>query len=181
MTLEGSVFRSNDGGATWAQQNVTIPAGENSVSFADTLHGIIVSGDGPAFITDDGGSTWTPMKIPSTYNPTLANSVGYSEVTYAGKNSAIAVGQHGTIIKMVNNCSQVLAPSSPSNGASHQLLTQIKPGQFSVALQWNFPAYVDIISRRVQAGTDSSFTTGLVLDTNLVSGMYAPEPMQSRY
>ncbi len=176
VTMEGNVFRSNDGGATWAQQNVTMPTGENNVSFADSLHGVIVSSDGPAFITGDGGSTWTPMKTPSTYIPTLANYVGYSEVTYAGNNSAIAVGQHGTIIKMVDNCSQVLAPSSPLSGASHQLLTQLKPGQFSVALRWDFPAFVDIISRRVQAGTDSSFNSGLVLDTNLVSGMYAPGP-----
>ncbi|HMD13598.1 MAG TPA: SdrD B-like domain-containing protein, partial [Bacteroidota bacterium] len=116
------------------------------------------------------------MKTPSTYIPALVNSIGYSEVSYAGNNSAIAVGQHGTIIKMVNNCSQVLAPNSPPNGDSHQLLTQINPGQFSVALQWDYPAYIDIISRRVQAGTDSSFNTGLVLDTNLVSGMYAPGP-----
>ena len=106
------------------------------------------------------------MKNPNTYNP-FYSTLWYFAVTCVGSNSFCAVGQFGTIIKMVDSCSHNLGPSSPPNGASHQLLSQISPGQFSVPLQWDYPAYTTIAAIRVQAGTDSSFGSGLMLDSML--------------
>ena len=55
-----NLFRSQDGGVTWSEVPV-IPSAVpvTSISFADTMHGTVVTPDG-TWTTSDGGVTWTP-------------------------------------------------------------------------------------------------------------------------
>jgi len=98
------VFRSGDGGATWAVSESTIPAragsgGVFSVAFADSLHGVVVGGDyerpdsarGTAAFTVDGGVTWQPSAgFPRGYRSGVAMQRLGAELI------AIAVGTTGS-------------------------------------------------------------------------------------
>ena len=168
------ILRSGDGGKTWSQEQFQYSGYVNFVSFVNSLRGVMISQDRESFLTNDGGLNWTEMKKPNTYNP-VYSFLWYSAVTCVGSNSFCAVGEFGTIITMVNDCSREFVPISPPDGASHQLLSQISPGQFSVSLQWDYPAYVAIAAFRVEAGTDSVFGAGLIRDTTVVQGF----PMRS--
>ena len=65
------VFRTTDGGRTWAVSSTPLAAGPTSgiysIAFRDALHGIVVGGDyskedlalNNAAVTSDGGVTWT--------------------------------------------------------------------------------------------------------------------------
>jgi photosystem II stability/assembly factor-like uncharacterized protein len=54
-----NLFRSQDGGVTWAPVAV-IPPGVpvTSISFSDAMHGAVVTWQG-TWKTSDGGVTWT--------------------------------------------------------------------------------------------------------------------------
>lgn len=98
------VFRSTDGGRTWAVSATPVPSGSQSggifsVAFSDAKHGVVVGGDykkeGEArdntAMTDDGGRTWRRAKgpLPGGYR---------SAVAYTAKSSRalVAVGPSGT-------------------------------------------------------------------------------------
>jgi photosystem II stability/assembly factor-like uncharacterized protein len=55
-----NLFRSQDGGVTWAEVDV-IPPGVpvTSISFSDAMNGTVVTPEG-TWTTSDGGVTWTP-------------------------------------------------------------------------------------------------------------------------
>jgi hypothetical protein len=55
-----NLFRSQDGGVTWAEVAV-IPPGVpvTSINFSDAMHGTVVTPEG-TWTTSDGGVTWTP-------------------------------------------------------------------------------------------------------------------------
>jgi len=55
-----NLFRSKDGGVTWAEVAVIPPAVPvTSISFADAMRGTVVTPEG-TWTTSDGGVTWTP-------------------------------------------------------------------------------------------------------------------------
>ena len=99
------VYRTVDAGATWQAYNSAIPAkagsgGVFSVSFADSLHGVIVGGDyqhpdssaGTAAMTLNGGITWSPaLRFPRGYRSGVA-----MRRTDAGILVAVAVGTSGS-------------------------------------------------------------------------------------
>jgi photosystem II stability/assembly factor-like uncharacterized protein len=98
------VFRSSDGGMTWAVAESAIPpragsGGLFSVALADTLHGVVVGGDyerpdsarGTAAFTVDGGATWEPStSFPRGYRSGVALQRRGDELI------AIAVGTTGS-------------------------------------------------------------------------------------
>ncbi len=165
VTSYPKLFHSNDGGKTWSEIDFVGANNANYISFVDPLHGVVLSSEGVSSITNDGGASWSQMK-----NASISNLSIYRAVSSAGTNTAYAVGSGGTIIKITDSCSQVLTLTVPPDGANHQILSQASPGHFSVTLQWNYPAYIFTAMTRVQAGMDSTFTTGLMLDDSLVQG-----------
>ncbi len=163
------LWRTNDGANSWLLQDSLLPTGpygyiENWVSLADSLHGVLVNSKGEEFLTTDGGADWIALKEPSVPNVHIA------AVACAGINSACAVGDYGTIMKMVNDCSQAFTPNSPLNGDTLRVTNQTMLGHYYVPLQWDYPDYVTIASTRVQGGTDSTFSNGLMLDTSISYG-----------
>jgi hypothetical protein len=55
-----NLFRSQDGGVTWAEVAVIPPAVPvTSISFSDAMNGTVVTPEG-TWTTSDGGVTWTP-------------------------------------------------------------------------------------------------------------------------
>jgi photosystem II stability/assembly factor-like uncharacterized protein len=55
----GQIRLSSDGGVTWRANNQNPEIGFQSVSFIDSLHGLIGASKGQIFGTSDGGLTWT--------------------------------------------------------------------------------------------------------------------------
>jgi photosystem II stability/assembly factor-like uncharacterized protein len=54
-----NLFRSQDGGVTWAEVAVIPPAVPvTSIDFTDLMHGTVVTPEG-TWTTSDGGVTWT--------------------------------------------------------------------------------------------------------------------------
>ncbi len=54
-----NLFRSQDGGVTWAEVPVIPPAVPvTSINFSDVMHGTVVTAEG-TWTTSDGGVTWT--------------------------------------------------------------------------------------------------------------------------
>ncbi len=98
------IFRSEDGGKTWAVSETPLragiaSAGVFSIAFRDSLHGLAVGGDykspedptGNFAITTDGGVTWNvpPTKFPAGFR----SAVAYAPLR-AGV--ALAVGPSGS-------------------------------------------------------------------------------------
>jgi photosystem II stability/assembly factor-like uncharacterized protein len=55
-----NLFRSQDGGVTWAEVAVIPPAVPvTSINFTDAMNGMVVTPEG-TWTTSDGGVTWTP-------------------------------------------------------------------------------------------------------------------------
>jgi photosystem II stability/assembly factor-like uncharacterized protein len=60
-----TIFKSTDGGATWASAYQGSPQTVNlGIDFLDADHGMVTSEEGQYFSTADGGTTWTPGTIP---------------------------------------------------------------------------------------------------------------------
>jgi len=168
ITSDKYVYRTEDGGKNWSPQ--TFPSNENvnlsNVSFADSMTGVIVADNGGIYFTQDGGGTWTKMVSPNLV---------YHSVSCKGINATHAVSDNGIIIKMINSCSSAPILIAPTNRMTHEPISQGQNGQFSVVLQTDFPAYITLALREIQAGLDSTFVTGIILD-NFASHVYSPLP-----
>ena len=74
-----SIFKTTDGGTTWARQANPLPTREpkkgdtedpsgqafTAVSFTDRDHGVAVSAIGSILVTADGGASWTTRQTPA--------------------------------------------------------------------------------------------------------------------
>lgn len=61
--LQGVVYKTTDGGATWVLKK-TFDAAVNSMYWFDELRGIAVGFNGLVTRTNDGGDSWTPITLP---------------------------------------------------------------------------------------------------------------------
>ncbi|HUL42807.1 MAG TPA: YCF48-related protein [Bacteroidota bacterium] len=164
-SMHSGLFRTNDGGQHWVLQDTLLPIGNNAVSMDDSSNATYASQFGQARVTNDAGVTWSSVRaVPYQLN----------SVAYAGHGSVYAVGPGGLILKMVQNCNQLPVPVSPPNGIAHQSLTQSQTGHYYVPLQWNYPAYAHVSQTRIQAGTDSAFVTGIMIDTTFAAAAVPP-------
>ncbi|HMQ74763.1 MAG TPA: T9SS type A sorting domain-containing protein [Flavobacteriales bacterium] len=56
----GAIYRTTDGGLSWAQVHADATAGFSGVAFSSTMNGVATRNDGVILRTQDGGSTWSP-------------------------------------------------------------------------------------------------------------------------
>lgn len=67
LASDGSASRSDDGGASW--QQLDVPDGATSLTFADGTHGWVTTSTPGWFSTHDGGATWNDLgalgEVPS--------------------------------------------------------------------------------------------------------------------
>lgn len=81
----GGIWKTTDGGATWARQNSATY--NNSASFTNVVHfwnanegfcqGDPINGEFELYTTTDGGTTWTSVPGANIPNPESANEFGY--------------------------------------------------------------------------------------------------------
>ena len=86
----GKVWKSTDGGGSWAAQTSGVAGDLNDVCFIGATTGWAVGDGGQILKTTDGGSTWTPQSSPTTLN-LLA-------VTAWDENRAWASGEDATLL-----------------------------------------------------------------------------------
>ena len=113
------IFKTTDGGTTWARQRNPLPARDpkkgdaadpsgqafKAVSFTDVDHGVAVSGVGSVLVTADGGATWTvkPTPAPSTVNAIWPERLPPSNwdflgVSFTDPDHGFVVGHLGAIL-----------------------------------------------------------------------------------
>ena len=83
--------RTTDGGASWHDLNMPIPAFFFDVYFLDNMRGWMVGGDGSQIVrTTDGGNTWTAHNTPSPYT--------LDTVHFSDANNGWAGGSYGSLV-----------------------------------------------------------------------------------
>lgn len=88
---EGSILRSDDGGATWRQLPSPLSYGLRAISFADAWNGVVVGLAGAILRTTDGGTTWQAQSSGTTTELT--------RVSFPDPLNGTAIGKNGVIIR----------------------------------------------------------------------------------
>ncbi|HET6272929.1 MAG TPA: FlgD immunoglobulin-like domain containing protein, partial [Bacteroidota bacterium] len=65
-TATGRVYRSTDGGATWASSVLPFLQFTSGLAFSNTQYGVAGGSGGAAARTTDGGVTWTSVTLPAS-------------------------------------------------------------------------------------------------------------------
>jgi photosystem II stability/assembly factor-like uncharacterized protein len=110
MTQDGSILRTNDGGATFARKT-SVPGTDSAggartptdIFFTGDNSGVVTtSGDGPGkvFRTNDGGNSWT--EVASAPNGPQGAINGLNGLDFAG-GAGYAVGSGKTLLKSVDS------------------------------------------------------------------------------
>ena len=84
------IYKTTNGGATWAWVNVTLEL--DSVSFADANTGVAVGAGARIVRTTDGGETWTTVSTDAANNWLF-------DVSFGDSSTGAAVGVDGTILR----------------------------------------------------------------------------------
>ena len=88
---EGTILRSEDGGATWRQLRSPVSYGLWAISFADEWNGLVVGDAGAVFRTTDGGESWVAQSSGTT--------AGLRRVSFPDPMNGTAIGKGGVIIR----------------------------------------------------------------------------------
>ena len=91
MGTQGTILRTDDGGATWVSQESGTEAQLNAVSFASESTGVVVTEDGAILRTTDGGASWAPV-----YE---ASPISLNDVWFANELVGTVVGDAATILR----------------------------------------------------------------------------------
>ncbi len=89
----GGIYRSADGGATWAKV-YSSGSNFNGVAFDSDLEGFAVGNNGVMVRTEDGGSTWKTVKPFTGYN---LYTVCFLNPGYAGSQQIIVGSDQGKV------------------------------------------------------------------------------------
>lgn len=113
------IFKTTDGGATWARQDTPLPTREpgkglaedpsgqayTAVSFSDRDHGVAVSAIGSVVVTVDGGATWTvrPTPAPASVGAVFPQNIppsswNFNGVSFTDPDHGFVVGHLGLIL-----------------------------------------------------------------------------------
>ena len=132
-----SIFKTTDGGATWARQPNPLPtrdprkgqaedpAGQafTAVSFTDPDHGVAVSGDGSIVMTADGGASWTvrPTPSPASVNAVFPQSIrpnswSFNGVSFTDADHGFVVGHDGLILSTADGGATWVYRGNPRYG-----------------------------------------------------------------
>jgi photosystem II stability/assembly factor-like uncharacterized protein len=117
-----SIFRTDDGGATWQRQDTPLPTrpplrydttdatdptggAYMAVSFVDADHGYAASSDGAVVATSDGGATWElrPTPAPATVSTAWPENSpprawGFQAISFTDRLHGYVVGDLGVIL-----------------------------------------------------------------------------------
>jgi photosystem II stability/assembly factor-like uncharacterized protein len=85
-----TLLKTTDGGRSWEPRPCPSEKFLASISFCDSVTGMIVEGDGNAFFTTDAGETWIPKETGNRF---------YYSAALASSSIAVAVGINGTIVR----------------------------------------------------------------------------------
>ncbi len=87
--LHGQIFRTNDGGATWSQQNSRTRAALRDVHFLDNDIGYVVGDSGTLLLTTNGGENWSAVNAGTHLNLWSVQFLDRSMGLVAGEGGAI--------------------------------------------------------------------------------------------
>ncbi len=93
----GTIYRSEDGGEKWLQQDTKTTLSIYDISMADENNGWAVGQIGMILHTDDGGKTWKTQENAKSQSQTNLFAVQALDA-----NTAWAVGEWGSIITTIN-------------------------------------------------------------------------------
>ena len=89
--LHGQIFRTDDGGASWGQQNSRTRAALRDVYFLDNNVGFVVGDSGTLLHTTSGGDTWNAVNAGTHLN--------LWSVQFMDRSTGLAVGEGGAILR----------------------------------------------------------------------------------
>ena len=92
--MHGQLFRSDDGGATWSQQNTRTRAALRDVYFLDTNTGYAAGDSGTLLMTTTGGDTWNAVNAGTHLN--------LWGVQFLDPSTGLVVGEGGAILRTTN-------------------------------------------------------------------------------
>lgn len=191
--LNGVIIKSTDGGNTWSTLSSPVTNGLFGIQFLDNQTGYTCGDNGKILKTTNGGENWIQQNSPNTnrlndlffVNANTGSMVGLSNtiirttnggnvwiaqnsgltgqdwygIYFTNTTTGFAVGSNGNILyTTTGGFSLPPAPdlTAPPNGAQNIPLNPL--------LDWDSVTTADYYN--IQVATDSSFTTGIVLDTN---------------
>jgi photosystem II stability/assembly factor-like uncharacterized protein len=89
--LHGQIFRSDDAGASWGQQNSRTRAALRDVDFLDPNIGYVVGDSGTLLLTTNGGESWNAVNAGTHLN--------LWSVQFLDRSLGLAVGEGGAILR----------------------------------------------------------------------------------
>jgi len=89
--MYGQIYRSDDSGATWGQQNSRTRAALRDIYFLDPNTGYAVGDSGTLLVTANGGDTWNAVN-PGTH-------LNLWSVQFLDASTGIVVGEGGAILR----------------------------------------------------------------------------------
>lgn len=155
----GLMYRTDDGGATWALQTTNTTESLQDLKFISENIGFACGFGGTILRTEDGGSTWTPM--------TASISENFRAIDFNG-NKGFMTSQFGSILSYAE-------PLSVSEFSNNAFLLYPNPASQSINFQVNkninvaYFEIIDLQGRIFQKG--SEIKNGLNI-SDLGSGVY---------
>jgi hypothetical protein len=151
------VFFSSNNGASWIQR--ALP--NNYVFALEVIGTNLFIGTYPIVLTTNNGESWVKFNygFPAAYAISFASNGTY---LFAGTESR---GIYRINISKMNDVSSIL-PLDPHDGKMRVLLDNSEQFPGSIELSWKYTQGSIIISDvRLQVTADSSFSTGITIDT----------------
>ena len=122
----GLILRTDDGGASWKDQESGLKLNLYSVAAASRDDVLVVGDQGRVLQTRDGGETWEGL-------PTVTSAALFG-AAYHGGNAAWVAGRGGTILKRTDSVATVKIPRPKLPPSMRGAPPKLKPGEEADAL-----------------------------------------------